>query len=358
MILRSIIIETEALQESYREVLTRVAQILEAGKARARAAVERERLLTYWEAGGEIQRHLAGRDSHFGEQLVKNMSVDLELGERLIYDMINFRNRFRELPSCANLTWSHYRKLIPLPDEGARSYYVQQADVLGWSVRELEASIKADAYGASAWQNTQEPGVLQAPLVPRLRAKRGEPYLYRVIEKDGLALLDLGFRDFRMLSDINVTSQPRPGSLVRSRKDANQKNTYLVVPAPERRQVYAYSAKVAKIIDGDTLWARIDFGFKVLAERKLRLRGIDSPELGTPEGARARDHLAATLAEAGTFMVTTTKVDLFDRYLADLFVLPGEADPAAVAREGRYVNRELIEEGFARRWTKEKPPEF
>ena len=57
-------------------------------------------------------------------------------------------------------------------------------------------------------------------------------------------------------------------------------------------------------------------------------------------------------------MITTTKVDLYDRYLTDVFVMPGEADLGRVARDGRFVNRELVEEGLARRWLEEKPPEF
>ena len=61
------------------------------------------------------------------------------------------------------------------------------------------------------------------------------------------------------------------------------------------------------------------------------------------------------LAEANKFLITTTKVDLYDRYLADLFVLPGESDSVVIAREGKFFNRELVREGFARVWTEEKP---
>ena len=94
------------------------------------------------------------------------------------------------------------------------------------------------------------------------------------------------------------------------------------------------------------------------SDQKLRLRAIDTPELNTAEGKRARDHLEKTLADVGEFVVTTQKVDLYDRYLADVFYLPGESDMERVAREGRYLNRELIDQGYARRWTKQKPPDF
>ena len=106
------------------------------------------------------------------------------------------------------------------------------------------------------------------------------------------------------------------------------------------------------------MWATIDFGLGWFAKKKLRLREIDSPELGTEAGVRAKAYLERVLLEAQPFVITTTKVDLYDRYLTDIFLLPGEPDLQKVAREGRFLNRELIEAGVARRWTKEKPPEF
>jgi len=41
---------------------------------------------------------------------------------------------------------------------------------------------------------------------------------------------------------------------------------------------------------------------------------------------------------------------LYDRDLADLFVLEGEGDLEWVAREGVYVNREMVKAGLARVW--------
>ena len=97
--------------------------------------------------------------------------------------------------------------------------------------------------------------------------------------------------------------------------------------------------------------------YEMLAH-KLRLRGIDAPEIKTEAGKRAKAHLEEVLREAQPFVITTTKVDLYDRYLTDVYVQAGERDLQKVAREGRFLNRELVEEGFARRWTKEKPPDF
>ena len=343
----------------YTSLLERMREILAEGRERARLAVESERVRTYWEGGDVLRAHLQERDPQYGEQVLKKLSVDVGLAERLLYEMLELRDRFPKLAPGPKLTWSHYRRLIRVADGPARRYYQKAATEQGWSVRELESFIRADAFAtnASAGQNAQDADVLQAAATGGFAAKRGELYVYRVAIKEGRPALDLGFRTFRRLQG-GVGDGFQPGDLVRSVADGRAPGGYRLEPAELRRRLFSYRATVAKVIDGDTLWATVDLGFGFLTDEKLRLRAIDTPELNTDAGKRARDHLVKTLQAAGEFVVTTTKIDLYDRYLMDVFVLPGEKDLQRVAREGRFVNRELVEEGFARRWTAEKPPEF
>ncbi len=51
------------------------------------------------------------------------------------------------------------------------------------------------------------------------------------------------------------------------------------------------------LIDGDTVWLDIDCGFRVWTRQKVRLRGIDAPELPTAEGQRAKDFVVRALSE-------------------------------------------------------------
>ena len=58
--------------------------------------------------------------------------------------------------------------------------------------------------------------------------------------------------------------------------------------------LYVYRARVVRVIDGDTVETEVDLGFSVKITRKLRLYGIDTPEMRGDEkerGAEARDHL-------------------------------------------------------------------
>lgn len=42
---------------------------------------------------------------------------------------------------------------------------------------------------------------------------------------------------------------------------------------------HIYSAKVLKVIDGDTIDADLDLGFRIHTNVRFRLNGIDTPEL-------------------------------------------------------------------------------
>ncbi len=62
------------------------------------------------------------------------------------------------------------------------------------------------------------------------------------------------------------------------------------VAAREAAQETVYAARVSRVFDGDSLWIRPLAGGPY---RKLRLDGIDAPEICQPGGTRARDALAA-----------------------------------------------------------------
>lgn len=337
-------------ETEYAELLERVrAQIVE-GRERVRRVVERETVRLYWEVGGTVGSFLERVDKHYGKQVIGRLSQDTGLSPSILYEAVRFRSLYSNFSARRNLSWTHYRRVLHLENPEERDFYLRSADRFGWTVRELEAQIRSGSFvdgGSGA-----EPGAQSSP---RLHAKRGEPYVYRVIERWGRRVLDLGFRSRRV---VPVSTDLEVGAIVRSTPDARFDSGYRIEPAGLRRRIYAYKATAYRIIDGDTLWALVDLGFEHLTEVKLRLRGIDADEKGTPAGLRATDYLARTLEEAGDFVVTTTKVDLYDRYLADVFVLPGQTDVARIAADGAFVNREMVEARLARLWTDEKPPEF
>lgn len=55
-------------------------------------------------------------------------------------------------------------------------------------------------------------------------------------------------------------------------------------------------------------------------DEKLRLRGLDCPELDTEAGKAAKRFVETLLVDAAEVTIATSKVDKYDRYLADVHV--------------------------------------
>lgn len=106
--------------------------------------------------------------------------------------------------------------------------------------------------------------------------------------------------------------------------------------------MYQYKGIALKITDGDTLIALLDLGFHVKLEAKLRLEGINAPELSSKDeneakaAVLAREYLKSLVA-TGEFEAHTKrdKNDKYGRWIATVFV------------GGRNVNEEMIKAGHA-----------
>ncbi len=72
---------------------------------------------------------------------------------------------------------------------------------------------------------------------------------------------------------------------------------------------------ITAVSDGDTISAFCQRRFNESIHLRLRLRGINTPELGTPKGDEAKVYLVKQLP-VGTPVVVTTYKLTFDRYEA------------------------------------------
>jgi micrococcal nuclease len=112
--------------------------------------------------------------------------------------------------------------------------------------------------------------------------------------------------------------------------------------------LWYYRAIVIRVVDGDTAILLLDKGFHEFAVEKVRLAGIDAPELRPREGsteqrtaekalaAKATDRLKE-LVEGKEVIVQTQKTGKFGRWLSHLY--PVGYDKSA--------NQILLEEDLA-----------
>ncbi|HUU00431.1 MAG TPA: DUF1016 N-terminal domain-containing protein [Myxococcota bacterium] len=115
---------------------------------------------------------------------------------------------------------------------------------------------------------------------------------------------------------------------------------------PDSR-LHTYLGVVERVVDGDTLDVRIDLGFMVWKSERLRLRGIDAPELNTPAGKKARSFVERELGQCKFVVFHTYKTDLYARYIADLLYDPALEDENAVFEKGHFLNQKLLDNGLA-----------
>jgi endonuclease YncB( thermonuclease family) len=93
--------------------------------------------------------------------------------------------------------------------------------------------------------------------------------------------------------------------------------------------MYEYNGRITRVVDGDTVVASIDLGFKVHVTETMRIANVDTQELDDKDGAkavigRAARKLAELLANGGpNMMFRTTKLDgveTFGRYVAEVWL--------------------------------------
>jgi micrococcal nuclease len=105
---------------------------------------------------------------------------------------------------------------------------------------------------------------------------------------------------------------------------------------------------IIKVVDGDTVWMIVDLGFNVQFKLKVRLVGIDTPEISFADaeekarGEAARVWLAERLSSTEPLTLRSErelKDDKYGRCLGRIFV--GETD----------INSEMVHLGIAKWYT-------
>lgn len=111
-------------------------------------------------------------------------------------------------------------------------------------------------------------------------------------------------------------------------------------------KLYHYKATLLKVVDGDTVWLRIDLGFELFKECSCRLYGINTPELRKKEekeaAIKAMDYLQSLFngdqvgSQVGDQVyVYSNKLDKYGRPLVTIHV--GDVN----------VNARMVEEKLA-----------
>ena len=121
---------------------------------RLSAAVNSTMVITYWEIGEQIYKACGENDrAEYGKKLLQYLSEQLtaEFGKGFsVQGLRNMRQFYCTFPIrstlWSELSWSHYRLLMRVQDEQARTFYAEECAKSAWSVRQLERQINTMYY--------------------------------------------------------------------------------------------------------------------------------------------------------------------------------------------------------------------
>jgi len=319
----------------------RLIQTLQSIITRARSDIHRRLVMMYWEIGRDLAAFLAhspGAPSL--NQLTQSLSSELSIDARTLQHCHQFFQVYPDPEFSPEITWSQYRCLLSLDSPEDRRRWEQRIIREDLNQRDLLALLKTERLKN---QNQTPDKILSEPV-------RGLLYHYRLIHTGPLGeiprlMIDCGFsnRYDPPPADWELTNK----RIVRS--DKTDDGAYrLSATNATTDAIYTCAARLERVIDGDTLKVTVDCGFDIWRSETLRLKGIDTPEMPSIDGQRARDFVNARLTANPVFVIKTWRGDKYNRYLTDLFYRPGESDPAVIAAQGRYLNQELVDEKLAK----------
>lgn len=142
----------------YQSVISDVKNIISSGQREAYYAANKAMVMTYWNIGKRIveQEQSGNARAEYGKALMDVLANELTKEYGSSYSKRNlqyYRKFYRYFPDeeivntrVHNLTWSHFRSLLRVPDEDARIWYLNESAQENWSVRTLDRNISTQYY--------------------------------------------------------------------------------------------------------------------------------------------------------------------------------------------------------------------
>ena len=141
-------------EETYYQEIEHLIKRNEINKRVRKREEENDTVTTYWNVGRLIVEAQGGLNrAKYGNELIKKWSIKLTKLYGKGYNTTNLK-RFRQFyaifeKSAAlrhQLTWTHYKRLLPIKNENKRNYYINLCIKNNLSERELGREIKSNSF--------------------------------------------------------------------------------------------------------------------------------------------------------------------------------------------------------------------
>jgi endonuclease YncB( thermonuclease family) len=330
---------------SYKRLVSKITALFE--------GVRRSLVEACWKTGQwivEVEQQGAIKAA-YGTGLLAKLSADLSkrsgpgFSERNLERMRAFYLIHPKSTAPSKLSWSQYSELIPVKNAAVRKQLEARALTEGLPHKTLRQLVQHELVREKVAENLTTPLENRKPpdLLPV--PKLGLLNTYRIKDSNDTAwpdktvlLLDHGFKGYRDLTPQESRGL-KAGDIVKWTGAKLRKN------GRTEKDLFTYRAYLEKVIDGDTFWVVLDIGTREISRQKLRLRGIDCPEINTKEGQAAKKFVESVLKDVPYLTVISSKNVTHDRYEADVFFTDKTGQET-------YLNNLLLEKGYAVRMTR------
>lgn len=133
-----------------------IKQLVTQTRQKAYAAINTAMVEAYWHIGRRIvEQEQNGRGrADYGARLLKSLAEELtaEFGKGFSVNSLYYFRQFyvsfpEKLPTAWGvLTWSHYKRLLSVPNAEARAWYLREAAEQAWSYRVLDRNVSSQYY--------------------------------------------------------------------------------------------------------------------------------------------------------------------------------------------------------------------
>ena len=142
-------------------LLLDLRQLIEETRAHVATTVNAALTMLYWRIGKRINEEtLKGERADYGKEILATLSQQLsrEYGNGFSYSaltrMVRFSEAFPDSQIVATLSrqlsWSHFRELLPLDKPLQRDFYAEMCRIERWNVRTLQKKIGSMLYERTA----------------------------------------------------------------------------------------------------------------------------------------------------------------------------------------------------------------
>lgn len=343
---------TEITLVNYENLLTEIQKQIGQAQQNVVQNIARQKVVMAWNVGKIIDEHLSRNNkTGYGEKLMEKLVQDTAISDNSLYRMRSFYQSYPKLPKDEKqLNWTHYQTLSGVKKDEERKRLENLVRDNSLTTDELQIEVAKSNSLANSPTNslakTKKPLRKKKLLKTKLYPERGQLFSYPLIklENADVTCIDCGFNFFREVENQSKNLQ----NVDVIKKD----ETYLLKKSDSHpRKFNTYKAYLDRVVDGDTIRVTIDLGFKTFHNEIIRLKGIDSAEIDTEEGKESALALMQILDKIPFLVVKTIKVDIYGRYVADVFFSDkNEIDAQKVADEGIYLNQLLLDRGLVKIW--------